>query len=191
MGSVWHREINKALISTLTGIQCINTLGVKTNVPIIPRYPEKEYKIETFPSITFAPMDERFMSKLFSEQLRYVSSVDANNMGTYEQQIKPYRFQYQIDLWSNFQSDMDDMTMQFNDLIGEHSILPTISNTGETYSSPIDRIGGNTRLEEHIEDTTNQRIFHTIYIYNIQGYIDEKLADIIRVVTEVVTKNTN
>lgn len=171
--SVWFEDIDTAL---LVEIQKSVKISGNKSLPeesVFVRKPDedykgKEYKIDRFPSVTIYNLTSDFAVKRHIEDAKINKVIDEEKAEmSFNYRPKPFNLRYQIDLWSNLQTDMNAMvgswlvnhTRQWN--------LPLLNENGEvddSYTCNVLQEGNVNKLDLMTGDL---RIFHSIIIYTI------------------------
>lgn len=170
MSSVWYEEIDKALLNFIR--ENITILDRKNNkrvyCPCKVRLPEKDGEINSMPCITISHISEMKDYTRYNWQGYYSSQLNEDN--TIEQRLpKKYNITFQIDLWSNYMVDNNDLTMQWADKFDNKTSLLVIDNEGQEVLCEMYKVGYN--FGSDAED--NKRTFKSSYLYTIWVTIDE------------------
>ena len=175
--SVWFEQVDKALL--------YYTTELIPDIHAFIRKPDEDYKIEKYPCISI------YCTGYTRNVLRYnefhINYAGREKEGFYlnlEKSAVPYDLDYQIDIWTKYQSDMNDITRIW------------LGNSPEGYINlPVEDAAGNKRNSFMKQDNTlkkvdivtgKERIFHTVLTYKIWVELDEKQIKKIHYVNEVV-----
>lgn len=185
--SVWFEEVSTGLLEELFNtVRIKDVSGVLVPLPrkaFIVREPEEDFKFETYPCVSIYNLDYRHNPLRYLPFPVAVGNDKEHHLVTLEDHAVPFDLNYQIDFWSKYQTDMDDMTRtwflkhfrQFN--------LPVIDSGGNQRTCNCN-ITQNIYRSDLIED--KERIFHAFAKYRIWVEIDEETSYNASMVTEVV-----
>ena len=110
--NVWFEEVNTGLLNELRStVKIKDASGLLVSLKdeaFVVRKPEEDFKVESYPCVSIYNLNYAH------DPLRYnpepvVISRD-NGMVTLEDSAVPFNLFYQIDFWSEYQTDMDCMT---------------------------------------------------------------------------------
>lgn len=112
--SIWFEEVNVGLIKEIKNtVKIRNADGDLVSLPdnnIIIRKPEEDFKIEVFPCVSIYNITYKHSPIRYSQQPKVVSrDVDSKSI-TLQDSAVPFDLSYQIDFWSQYQTEMDCMT---------------------------------------------------------------------------------
>lgn len=112
--NVWFEEVNIGLLNEIKDtVRVRNANGVLValdNKALIVRKPEEDFKLEVFPCVSIYNISYRHDPFRYNSQLVNVGLDEENKVVILEEPALPFNLEYQIDFWSKYQSDMDDMT---------------------------------------------------------------------------------
>lgn len=112
--NVWFEEVNTALLNEIRDsvrIKGMNGILVPLdNRAVIIRKPEEDFKFEIFPCISIYNLSHKFDSSRYNPSPVKVGEDFENNSIILEEPAIPFILEYQIDFWSEYQTDMDYMT---------------------------------------------------------------------------------
>ena len=168
MASIWKEEVAKGLIDEIyNSVKVRDVNGVLVPLSdkrkqIVVRKPEEDFKPEKFPCVSIYNTTDKF------SPIRHNPNKEKkklpNGVFVLQDRAVPFDLMFNIDFWSKYQSDMDDMTRewlfnhfrQFNLLVqddkGEDVYVNCLQKTSPTKSDLVS--GG-------------ERLFHTIISYCI------------------------
>lgn len=183
--SVWFEQVDVALIDYIKGIVKLpNSKGVLTPVPVKIRKPDEDFKIEEYPCITLYNLYSIRDEVRYNPETVIVERNIEDKTFVEEKSAIPYSLFYQIDFWSNLQSQMNDMTRLW---LGH--------NPDRCFNLPVKDISGNDRSSFVIMTgdltksdflTETKRTFHSSITYRVWVEIDEKIRTTGHLITEVV-----
>lgn len=112
--NVWFEEVNIGLINEIKDtvrIQDSNgfLVALKDNA-IMVRKPEEDFKLETFPCVSIYNLSYTHDPMRYNPQPSKVVTDIQNHIVTLEESSVPFNLTYQLDFWSEYQTDMDYMT---------------------------------------------------------------------------------
>jgi hypothetical protein len=181
--TIWKTEIATALCSYISSIVKTTRDGVLISVPAIPREPEQEFKEEQFPLVSITSLYETFSRERYVQDKQVVSKV--NGIAIYEDSCKPFELFYQIDFWSSYQIEMDEMTMLWSSRSFPDFNLPVKDKSGNQ-RSVYALARSNMQANDFISGTN--RTFHSFITYRFSVSIDENIKSTAPIVLEVDNK---
>jgi hypothetical protein len=153
--TVWYREVLKALGQEVPRYLTVG--GV--SVPFSVRTPEKEFKIEVYPSVTATPLYETLaLKRQRLELVRVEGSEDTvSNTVLYEEPALPFDLVIQLDFWARFQEDLDTMTTLWYARHYRHFNLDVVDSGGNSRSifvvqSPIKRAHYTEKISQDFDE---------------------------------------
>lgn len=188
--SIWYEQVNAGLLEELKrSLTVHNAKGHLTPMTDKPkaftiRKPEEDFKFEVFPCVSVYNLSSQY------NPLRHLPlDVDAvmerdyeNNQLVMEKQVVPFDLSYQIDFWSRFQTDMDDMLMSWLVSHYRQFNLPVITTEGTERDVNVLQVGEVVKSDLVLN---KERLFHSIIKYSIWVEIDGGL----RYTKPMVAKN--
>lgn len=112
--NVWFEEVNIGLIKEIKDtIRIKNSNGVLVALEdeaLVVRKPEEDFKLEVFPCVSIYNLSYRHDPLRYNPAPVKVGEDIENNTIVLEDPATPFNLDYQIDLWSKYQTDMDCMT---------------------------------------------------------------------------------
>jgi len=170
--TVWNEQICRGFLTALTANVKVrgsnNTLVPVTNIVV--SKPELAFNFDRMPAVTIRNYDvKRAVVNQMGVEPTY-ENYDTEN-GTVEYTNQPLKFwlYYQIDFWSEFQEDMDNMMLTWlkvmPDVGGKLTVLDT-DNVSQTVSCSL--------IGMAVLDSTDsqQRLFRRALSYKVSGRID-------------------
>lgn len=178
-GSVWLEEVDRALLGLIpTVVKYFDEEGEIQEVDTFVRNPEGEYKVESYPSVTIFNYNQIFASYRYDHEEQVVDIIDG--VAVIEKPALPYDLFYQIDFWSEYQEDINEMTRRWAGNVEERGVLEVVDTEGNTRYSVMELI--DYANIDHIDG--DERIFHRAYSYRIWVELDERTATNKKVVLE-------
>lgn len=171
-GSVWNEQVDKALLDLLKKVvKYSDENGEKTTPSVLVRNPEGEFQIKTFPSVSIYNYNQVF-SKIRHDEFARTHREYSEDLKTVtiERPALPYDLFYQIDFWSEYQTDMNDMTRTWLANVEPRTTLEVVDTEGNTRHCVM-FLEDMANIDEK-EDNTN--IFHRAYSYRIWVELDER-----------------
>ena len=177
--SVWVEQVDTALEEYLpTIVKAYNSSSVLVPVGVILSTPESEFSTRVYPIISVHMYDHAFdPSRLSGVDSEYSRDSDSILM---EKPYLPYNLFYQIDFWTIYVEDMNEMTRRWLGNIPKNFVLPVkdTSNNDQscicisTGKSPTEKV-----LKKNVFKTgigEEPRLFRTSFMYKIQVELDER-----------------
>ncbi len=171
--TVWFEQVDEALLTLIKSIvQLPNSEGVLTPVYTQVRKPDEDFKIETYPAVSIYNLYSSLDKMRLDDRYVQVSRDTENAVAVYERTAIPYNLFYQIDFWSRYQSDMNEMTRKW------------IGHTGRDFNLPVKDMSGNDRssfvllTDDLVKSdfiTGSDRTFHSAMTYRIYVEVDEQI----------------
>lgn len=178
MGSVWLDEVDQALYDLVTSNIKYN--GEDKDLLVTIRNPQGEYVVEQFPCITISNIGERFAHERYYETGVVLRRDIDRARAVVQKSALPYNLSYRIEIWTDFQQDMNDLTRQWNSKIDPHFPLEVKDSSGTTRYSTVDLVN-TVVLSEDVSEGAGRKHFETatilrrIYEYEIWVELDEAL----------------
>ena len=175
--SVWFEEVNTGLLAELFNtIKVRNESGVLVSLPrkaFTVREPEEDFKFETFPCVSIYNLDYRHNPLRYLPFPVAVSNDKEHHIVTLEDHAVSFDLNYQIDFWSKYQTDLDDMTKSWMIKHFRQFNLPVEDSGGHKISCNC-FITESVRRSDITED--KERLFHAYAKYRIWVEIDEETS---------------
>lgn len=186
MSSIWKEEVDTGLIEEIFNtVRVKNSMGVLVPLEdkkkqVLIRKPEEDFKPEKYPCVSIYNTGDKFASQRYNPTKE--KRILPNGNFVLVDRAVPFDLTYQIDFWTQYQSDMNDMTRewlkhhfrQFNLLVKDDSGEEVYVNclmTGSPKKSDL-MSGG-------------KRLFHTIISYRIWVEIKDETQYNTTVATKV------
>lgn len=169
--TVWWEEVNKGFIDKLTKIY-----GDSVQIDFRTDDDLQEAEGVSYPRILISNLDEQFDRIRYDDKPVVVSSDETTV--SIEESAKPYNLTIQFDLVTTYITDMNKLTMLWNNNFLDWDNLDVVDTGGTPRSVAIKNIY-KTSSKETTED--GQRLFRRTYLYLVKVEIDE---------AEVITKLT-
>lgn len=181
-GSVWNEQVDTALLKLIEKVvRYTNEDGVKSIPSVLVRHPEGEFQIETFPTVSIYNYNQVFSKIRHDEQARpNMVYFDNNTKVAIEKPALPYDLFYQVDFWSEYQTDLNDMTRTWIANVEPRTTLEVVDTEGNTRHCVM-------YLEDManmVEKEENINILRRVYSYRIWVELDEREPRIEDVATE-------
>ena len=112
--NVWFEEVNTGLLNEIK-----NTVKIKNRkgllVPLddkalMVRKPEEDFKLESFPCVSIYNLSYKHDPMRYNPEPIVVGKDLERGIATLEDSAVPFNLEYQLDFWSDYQTDMDYMT---------------------------------------------------------------------------------
>lgn len=180
---VWYEEVDRALIKFIKEHIQVVDRKTKKYVPVnaIVRNPQEESQIKN-PCVTIYHYGE------YQDRFRYdwrdqvVSKDTSRGTAIMEESAKPYNMLVQIDFWSDYQKEINDMTKQWCSSFDYQGYLEVVDSSGETRYCTVNKKGFN---KQDYNDT-GERQFQRTYNYEIWVELDGKDTKEVNIITKPV-----
>ena len=179
--SVWFEQVDTALLDLIKDKIRIN--GESVNVSV--RKPDEDFKIEVYPSVSIYNLYSRLDLQRYDNSQVIVSRDDETHRLVREQGAIPYNLYYQIDFWSKYQTDMNEMTRKWLSDIYRDFNLEVKDMSGKTRSCYC-LLTDDLAKADFIDG--ENRILHSALTYRIYVELDENIRTESYMITE---SNTN
>lgn len=163
--SVWYTEVDTALLNLLEKSLILNG----NSVYVFVRKAEKEFKVESYPSASIYITNSKYDINRDDPNIKEVFVSKDSSNATYEDKAIPYNLSYQIDLWSKYKSEMNELTKQFIMNIPRWFNLDVLDASGNSRSVLVRQ---RTSLTTRDYMSGEERIYHSTAIFNIQVELD-------------------
>ena len=162
--SVWIEQIDRALLTTFKD-HYANVFCTK-DISCAIRTPEKEFSSSDCPCISiYCVSSEDDKDRMLSQVQR--TEVINNSLCLCENP-QPKELTYHIEFWSNYQSDMVKMTLDFEAFL-KNRVIKAINANGEEVPCYYDTTKDIVRSDVIKE---GKRLFHATAILSVKGEID-------------------
>lgn len=169
-GSVWYEEVDTSLVSLLGSITVKDANNKPVPVKVVMKSPDSD--IKEFPTISITHYDEKY-DVMRDGREDFVISKDINTgLATKEHPAQPYNLYYQIELWAEYNLDINDMTRQLLALIGEHYSLAVVDTEGNNRTSAMDKV--DYKPLDYNDEELKKYLYRRAYSYRIQVELDER-----------------
>ena len=171
--NVWFEEVNIGLLKELKDtIRIKNANGVLVALDdeaLIVRKPEEDFKLEVFPCVSIYNLDNKHDRLRYNPEPIRVGTV--GNEAVLEDPAVPFNLTYQIDFWSQYQTDMDSMTKSWLKKHFRQFNLTVIDDGGVERSCNCLVIGGVVKSDLVLK---GERLFHSIIKLQIWVELDDE-----------------
>lgn len=173
--NVWFEQVDIGLLEEIKNTVMIkNRKGVLVPLEakaLIVRKPEEDFKFEVFPCVSIYNTNSRFDTIRYNSEPVMVEKDIENSVAVMEDSAIPYELFYQIDFWSEYQDDMNQMTMSW---LSKHfrQFNLTVTDDGGVVRSCNCLMSGQPVKSDLV--LNKQRLFHTIISYRIWVEIDNE-----------------
>lgn len=178
---VWYEQVDRALIKFLKENVEVIDRKTKKRVPInvLVRNPQEEAQIKN-PCATIYHYDERQDRFRYDWRRQVVSRDTEKGTALIGESAKPYNLYVQIDFWSDYQAEINDMTMQWCSSFDYESYLEVVDSSGTTRYCTVNRTGFN--KQDYNED--GERQFQRTYCYEIWVELDSGKTKEVNILTK-------
>lgn len=174
--NVWFREVSIALLEELKSTIKVHKKDEMVYLPdnaFVVRKPEEDFKFETFPCVSIYYRDYRHNPRRYNTNMVLIEKDLENNIAVMEDSAVPFDIKVQLDFWSKYQSDMDDMTKtwllkhfrQFN--------LSVVDDGGVKRNCNVFQSSNNSIMRSDLV-LNKERLFHSIINYDIWVELDDE-----------------
>lgn len=210
MSSIWFEEVDKALLEELRksikvynnydasgnlvsdnafltdGHSFLQSNGVLVPLPekaFVVRKPEEDFKFEMFPCVSIYNLSSNYSALRHYPYPVVLDRDEDNSMCYMEEHAIPFDFEYQIDFWAKYQSDMNDMTRTWLYKHFRQFNLEIFNDYGMEDNCNVFCTSGGFMKSDLVRD--KQRLFHSIIKYRIWVEIDGEIEYDVPMVTSV------
>lgn len=173
--NVWFEEVNNGLLQELQNtIRVRNANGVLVALEdkaLVVRKPEEDFKFETFPCVSIYNVSYRHNPLRYNHNPVKVGQDTDNNVAIMEDSAIPFDLTYQIDFWSRYQTDMDDMTRTWLSKHFRQFNLKVVDDGGNERTCNCLMKGSVTKSDLILG---GERLFHSIIILQIWVELDSE-----------------
>lgn len=174
--NVWFREVYIGLLQELqNSVKVHNKRGEKVSLPdkaFSVRKPEEDFKFETFPCVSIYVKDyEHDPVRYYPQAVKISDNVETAKILVEEPAVS-FNLDVQIDFWSRYQEDMDDMTMTWLMSHFRQFNLNVVDDGGTERSCNVNKVGSIVKSDLVLE---KERLFHTIINYVIWVELDDEI----------------
>ena len=183
--NVWFEQVDTALLQELKNtVKYRNQHGILVPLDdnaLTVRKPEEEFKFESFPCVSIYNTNSKFDPIRYTPDPIQVGEDKEAKVVIMEDSAVPFNLTYQIDFWSRYQEDMNNMTMLWLAKHFRQFNLTVIDDGGTERSSNCLMIGAPIKSDLVLN---GERLFHTIISYQIWVELDSETRYNISMVTE-------
>lgn len=175
--SIWYEQVNTGLLEELKKtLRIHDRKGLLIPLPqpevtFCVRKPEEDLKFEVFPCVSIYNLSTRYVPTrhLPLEEDVVLGRDYENSQIVMEKQAVPFDLEYQVEFWSRFQTDMDDMLMSWMTTHYRQFNLPVLTTEGTQRDVNVLQVGDIVKSDLVL---LTKRLFHTIIKYSIWVEID-------------------
>lgn len=177
--NVWYEEVNRGLIAEiLSSVKYKNKNGEYIPLTyndrikaVTVRKPEEEFKSEIYPCVSIYNKGNR-IDLIRNYNSPVVVNKDVNNkIITLEDSAIPFSIDIQLDFWSKYQTDMNDITMTWLMKHCRQFNLNVVDDGGNQRSCNCMIVGGMIKSDLMVG---GERLFHSIINYKIWVELDSE-----------------
>ena len=189
MGSVWKEQVERSLIEEIySSVRIKNENGEliplsNKSKQVLIRKPEESFKPEKFPCISIYNKGDAFAPTRYESGNEKLKKRLTDGSYVLENRAVPFNLTYQIDFWSKYQSDMNDLTMTW--LMHHFRQFNLLVNDTEGKEISINCIKNGTLVKSDLMQG-GERLFHSILTYTIWVEIKDETQYNVDVVEKVV-----
>lgn len=170
---VWYKEVDKALIKLIS--ENVEVIDLKTKKPrplkAMVRNPQEKGQEEhqiVNPCATIFHYDEVRDRFRYNNIKQVVSTNEQEGYALVGDPAKPYSLYVQIDFWSNYQAEVNEMTKQWCSAFDYLGYLEVVDSSGEKRYCTVNKVGYNSR--DYNDE--GERQFQRTYCYRIWVELD-------------------
>jgi len=191
MGSVWFKQVDKALIESVNqNIYYLDSEDNQISLPCFVRLPDTEIKVESFPCATLYPFLVKADPQRMLERSKVVVSKDIENgIAEVEKRIKAYNLFYQIDFWAKYYEDIQLITMLWANLYSKFNTLSVIDTDDNNRICHMIEFPNSGEVMDTVRQD-NERILRRTFSYMIKVEVDENISEEVKIVTNREVVNT-
>lgn len=190
--SVWNEEVNLGLINEILKVVKVRDKEHKLQPlerrGVIVRKPDTDFSSEVYPCVSIYLMSiKQDNSRLLNNFDKVLVELDKENKtATYKDPLIPFKLLYQLDFWSKYQQDMDDMLKtwlrehpkNFNlEVLDEDGVVQSCNVITEGNIIRSDLISGGKRLFHSAINYTIWVELETNNLYNESIVVDTNVKD--------------
>lgn len=187
--NVWFEEVDTGLLQELKNTVRVKSprgvlIPLKDNSFVI-RKPEEDFKFETFPCVSIYNLSYEHDPVRYNPELVKVGEDVENSIAVMEESAVPFNLSYQIDFWSRYQSEMNQMTQSW---LMKHfrQFNLSVTDDGGVERSCNCLIQGSVVKSDLV--LNKERLFHSIIKYLIWVELDSETRYNKPMVSEVSIK---
>ena len=162
--SLWIEQIDKALLTTFK--QHYANVFCTKDIKCVIRAPEKEFNESDCPCISIYCVSSEDDKDRMMSQVQRTETID-NSLCICENP-QPKELTYHIEFWSNYQSDMVKMTLDFEAFL-KNRVIKAINASGDEVPCYYDTTKDIVR-SDFVKN--GKRLFHATAILSVKGEID-------------------
>lgn len=171
--TVWYEQVDTALIKLIK-----RAFGDNINIRF--RSPD-DFNDSKPPYVGITHLKEKFDRKRYDETPIRVSRQ--NNTITLEEAAKPYNLEIQVDIVTDSITDMNRMSMLWQNTVIDRHNLDVLDMSGNPHNCYMRLVAKNTNSEQ---SSNEDRSFINSYVYRIRVEIDECKVYECPMVTDII-----
>ena len=184
--SVWYEQVDRALVDEIRQSVIVNN---KHGVPVYldadavkVRKPEEDFKIEVFPCVSIYSTNAPFDVKRYNPVPVVKDRFPEIHKARVEDTAVSFNLDYQIDLWSKYQTEMNEMTKSWLLKHFRQFNLSVSDDGGNDRSCNV--LMTNQPTKSDLVSGAN-RLFHTYFTYSIWVELDNETRYNVNMVTSI------
>lgn len=186
MSSIWKEEVETGLIEEIFNtVRVKNSMGVLVPLEdkkkqVLIRKPEEDFKPEKYPCVSIYNTGDKFSPQRYNPT-KEKKRLPNGNFVLVDRAV-PFDLTYQIDFWTKYQSDMNDMTREWlKHHFRQFNLLVKDDSGEEVYVNCL--MIGSPKKSDLMSG--GKRLFHTIISYRIWVEIKDETQYNTNVATKV------
>lgn len=200
--SIWSREIEEGLKNFFNSfLKYIDEEGEEQPISVKIRKPEGDFNEESYPVIYLQNEQQKLSTVRYDPTKTIISRNEENNTVIVEDAPLPFECVYQIDFYSLYQSELNEMLQKFLAYThgGRYFNLPVKDQSGHNWNLLVMRRGGTMTRRDYIgKDTASfqgytqgdARLFHGLFYITVHTQLNENIREEKYYVTNKEVVNT-
>lgn len=183
--SIWFEEVDTALVNLIQKVVKLKTPNGVVPCPVVIRKPEDDFKIEQYPCISIYLLNAQIDKERLDDVYLTVDKDIDNHVIISEKGAIPYNLFYQIDFYTQYQTDINNITSQWLAFARRDFNLELVDMEGTERNTFV------LQTEDLFRSDLlngNSRIFHAVVTYRIYAELKDNNKVIRPMVTDVVNK---
>lgn len=177
--SIWSEQIDRALLNLIRGH--FEILSCSKPIAVLLRVPEKEFTQKDCPCISIYNTDQ---ATAYDRVLSEVQEIEKTDNAEYlKPKSKPVDFTYHIDFWTQYQSDMNKIALDWKSFFTPEKSFKVMSADKEEHPCYFREM----KFVKQDLISNGQRLFHSISIIKVQGFADRFIPESFVRPNEIIT----
>lgn len=182
-GSVWLEEVEIALAKLIkANVESYDKDGKLIPTKVVVLKPEKEVGSLTYPCVTLYNYDQKFDMDRYTEGTQIHSLDLTTGKAIEEDNARPYNLYYQVEFWTEYLEDLNQMTRDWAERVVPFSTLECIDTKGNRRVCFMEQLKPIANLD-NAKTNDSKRLFRRIYSYKISVELDNPIKKAVQLVT--------